>query len=276
MKRLLALCLCLCLTLSLVSCDAIQRVAALFEEPVDVKGSWQFGLGNLPEATAESMYRTYLADIHDETNSLMDVMKRLDQPFSTRDYFDAIYGTMSLTFKDNGNYTVALNGKAFCKVMIDYNCAMYDAMANLTPHAFYNVMGVNLDVESLEEALAQADATWEEFRANAIKEMKRDVTSWFTPQEAAKDMGGKLSDDGNITLESGVYTVKGDTVTLVTVNEDGDTVTFAMTMKPGEDFFSNIALEGEQTDQVGHGLLRFYKVYGEYFRLTKARDEAAA
>ena len=61
MKRLLMLVLCLCLTTSLVSCDAIQSIADLFLENIDVQGAWEMEVVNLSAQEAKTMFREMIS-----------------------------------------------------------------------------------------------------------------------------------------------------------------------------------------------------------------------
>ena len=279
MKRLLMLVLCLCLTTSLVSCDAIQSIADLFLENIDVQGAWEMEVVNLSAQEAKTMFREMVSKAKDEEIDVDELMNALGNDFDYADYIKKACGSMYLIFKDNGNYTMGVHTEEYLDAMWSVTEKTIDRMKSMVP-AEYVAQYIaatgddSLTVALLKEALEQMGTTWEAYRDEMIQQTKDEAKEGITPESAAKAVGGKLNSKGEIVVQSGSYSVHGNQVTMITVDANGDTAGDVMTLDEGEGYFALRSMEGENGAEISDDFA-FYQKFASHMHLVKATDKAA-
>lgn len=266
MKRWIALVLCLCLTMSLVACDTL---ANLLIKSVAVEGTWNLEVVDLPDEVAEELFEEILSS-NSEGEEAKAALETYGITIDAADFVRTIFGSISLTFKENGNFIMTTDGQTYADAMYRVSEATFDAMADWTPEKYVEMYGDGtFDAAALREALAAMGTTWEDYLAELIEDGRKELQEEFTPEAAAEALGHELNDDGTITLLSGTFTVRGDQVSLSTVDKDGDTQVSTMTLNQGDSFFSVISLDAEDGSEVEDSLVALEK-YSQYFRLVKA------
>lgn len=266
MKRWIALVLCLCLTMSLVACDTLT---GLFIKNIVVEGTWNLEAVDLTDEAAEEIFE-YILAADSQGEELKDMMEAYDVKIDAPTFVESVFTAVSLTFKENGNFIMTVDGQAYADAVYTVSVASFDAMADWTPEKYVEIYGDGTyDAAMLREVLASMGTTWEAYLAEAIESGKKDIREEFTPETAAEQLGRELNDDGTITMQRGTYTVRGDTVTLSTVDKDGETQVSTMTLNQGDSFFSVISLDAEDGSEV-EGDFKLLKNFSKYFRLVKA------
>lgn len=266
MKRWIALVLCLCLTMSLVACDTL---ANLLIKNVAVEGTWNLEVVDLPDEAADELFEEILSSDSKGEETIAG-LEAYGVTIDAADFVRTIFGSISLTFKENGNFIMTTNGQTYADALYRVSEATFDAMADWTPEKYVELYGDGTyDAAMFQEILAAMGTTWEAYLAELIEGGRKAIREEFTPETVAETLGSELNDDGTITLLSGTFTVRGDQVSLSTVDKDGETQVSTMTLNQGDSFFSVISLNPEDGSEVEENLVPLEK-YSQYFRLVKA------